>query len=371
MTVRGETDGGRRASTGRCRCGSTCWSASGCSTCSTTRTRPQQARRAPGAAALHPRDRPAGWTASDGRGRGRPRAGATARRYRAGRRRAARPRRAAAGDRLHLQPGRLRRRRAAVPAGRAAADRRRTSATEIRALVEARTAAHPGRGPRRPRLLGVARRPGARPRRPPRRACCRRSRRSSRSCSSAGLVKAVFATETLALGINMPARSVVLERLVKWNGEAHVDLTPGEYTQLTGRAGRRGIDVEGHAVVLWAPEARPAARRRPRLDPHLPAAVELPAVVQHGGQPGRLGRRGARPRAAGVVVRAVPGRPGGGRAGPAGAAQRARPLAGYDDRDGAATAATSREYFALRQAIAEREKALARHGVAGPARRGR
>jgi ATP-dependent RNA helicase HelY len=70
---------------------------------------------------------------------------------------------------------------------------------------------------------------------------------------SEGLVKAVFATETLALGINMPARSVVLEKLVKWNGDAHVDVTPGEYTQLTGRAGRRGIDVEGHAVVLWQP----------------------------------------------------------------------------------------------------------------------
>ena len=70
---------------------------------------------------------------------------------------------------------------------------------------------------------------------------------------AAGLIKVVFATETLALGINMPARSVVLESLVKWNGEAHVDLTPGEYTQLTGRAGRRGIDVEGHGVVLWTP----------------------------------------------------------------------------------------------------------------------
>ncbi|MFV0450944.1 MAG: DEAD/DEAH box helicase [Propioniciclava sp.] len=66
-----------------------------------------------------------------------------------------------------------------------------------------------------------------------------------------GLVKVVFATETLALGINMPARSVVLEKLVKFNGEAHADITAGEYTQLTGRAGRRGIDVEGHAVVLW------------------------------------------------------------------------------------------------------------------------
>jgi ATP-dependent RNA helicase HelY len=69
-----------------------------------------------------------------------------------------------------------------------------------------------------------------------------------------GLVKAVFATETLALGINMPARTVVLEALTKWNGENHVDLTPGEYTQLTGRAGRRGIDIEGHAVVLWRPD---------------------------------------------------------------------------------------------------------------------
>jgi ATP-dependent RNA helicase HelY len=66
-----------------------------------------------------------------------------------------------------------------------------------------------------------------------------------------GLVKVVFATETLALGINMPARSVLLERLVKWNGESHVEVTPGEYTQLTGRAGRRGIDIEGHAVVAW------------------------------------------------------------------------------------------------------------------------
>ncbi|AIT61075.1 DEAD/DEAH box helicase [Corynebacterium doosanense CAU 212 = DSM 45436] len=74
-----------------------------------------------------------------------------------------------------------------------------------------------------------------------------------------GLVKAVFATETLALGINMPARTVILEKLVKFNGEAHVDLTPGQYTQLTGRAGRRGIDVIGNAVVQWAPAMDPRA----------------------------------------------------------------------------------------------------------------
>ena len=72
-----------------------------------------------------------------------------------------------------------------------------------------------------------------------------------------GLCKAVFATETLALGINMPARTVVLEKLSKWNGETHADITPGEYTQLTGRAGRRGLDVEGHAVVVWQPGINP------------------------------------------------------------------------------------------------------------------
>jgi ATP-dependent RNA helicase HelY len=70
-------------------------------------------------------------------------------------------------------------------------------------------------------------------------------------CFQRGLLKVVVATETLALGINMPARTVVIERLDKWNGDAHVLLTPGEYTQLTGRAGRRGIDRVGHAVVLF------------------------------------------------------------------------------------------------------------------------
>ncbi|MBO0820200.1 MAG: DEAD/DEAH box helicase [Nocardiopsaceae bacterium] len=74
---------------------------------------------------------------------------------------------------------------------------------------------------------------------------------------AAGLVRVVFATETLALGVNMPARTVVIEKLDKWNGETHAPLTPGEYTQLTGRAGRRGIDVEGHAVVLYQPGLDP------------------------------------------------------------------------------------------------------------------
>ena len=73
------------------------------------------------------------------------------------------------------------------------------------------------------------------------------------------LVKVVFATETLALGINMPARTVVLEKLEKFNGEARVPITPGEYTQLTGRAGRRGIDVEGHSVICWQEGLDPQA----------------------------------------------------------------------------------------------------------------
>jgi ATP-dependent RNA helicase HelY len=73
------------------------------------------------------------------------------------------------------------------------------------------------------------------------------------------LVKVVFATETLALGINMPARTVVLERLDKYNGEGRVNLTPGEYTQLTGRAGRRGIDTEGHSVIQWGANLDPAS----------------------------------------------------------------------------------------------------------------
>lgn len=73
------------------------------------------------------------------------------------------------------------------------------------------------------------------------------------ACFAAALVKVVFATETLSLGINMPARAVVLEKLTKFTGERHETLTPGEYTQLTGRAGRRGIDDRGYAAVLWSP----------------------------------------------------------------------------------------------------------------------
>ena len=73
------------------------------------------------------------------------------------------------------------------------------------------------------------------------------------ACFTEGLVKMVYATETLAVGINMPARTVVIEKLSKFTGDHHEFLTPGDYTQLTGRAGRRGIDERGFAIVLWSP----------------------------------------------------------------------------------------------------------------------
>ncbi len=72
-------------------------------------------------------------------------------------------------------------------------------------------------------------------------------------CFAEGLVRVVFATETLALGVNLPARSVVIDKLSKFTGETHEVLTPAQFTQLTGRAGRRGIDETGHALVPWSP----------------------------------------------------------------------------------------------------------------------
>ena len=109
------------------------------------------------------------------------------------------------------------------------------------------------------------------------------------------LLKVVFATETLALGINMPARTVVLEKLEKFNGESTVPITAGEYTQLTGRAGRRGIDHEGHSVIVWTAGMNPetvaqlASRRsyplRSSFRPTYNMAVNL--IAQFGHQPTR------------------------------------------------------------------------------------
>ena len=105
---------------------------------------------------------------------------------------------------------------------------------------------------------------------------------------AAGLVKVVFATETLALGINMPARSVVIEKLTKFTGERHEFLTPGEYTQLTGPGRPPGIDdrrVRGRALEpVRAVRAGGRARRRAGRS----TCVGVPADVQHGRQPRAL-----------------------------------------------------------------------------------
>jgi ATP-dependent RNA helicase HelY len=177
-----------------------------------------------------------------------------------------------------------------------------------------------------------------------------------------GLVKAVFATETLSLGINMPARCVVLERLVKFNGEAHVDLTPGEYTQLTGRAGRRGIDVEGHAVVVWSPELDPrhvaglASTRtyplRSSFRPSYNMAVNLVGSVGASRARDLLESSFAQFQADRSVV------------GLASQVHRNQTTVEIYDTEMECDRGDFGEYFALRVAIADREKSMARHSVA-------
>ncbi len=177
-----------------------------------------------------------------------------------------------------------------------------------------------------------------------------------------GLVRAVFATETLALGINMPARTVVLERLVKYNGESHAELTPGEYTQLTGRAGRRGIDVEGHAVVIWQPGVNPeqvaglaSTRTYPLRSSFRPGYNMAVNLV------GRLGAEAARElleqsfgqfqadRSVVGLARRIE--------------RNSETLAGYETSM-ACHLGDFTEYAALRRQVSEREKALSRQGVA-------
>lgn len=179
---------------------------------------------------------------------------------------------------------------------------------------------------------------------------------------SRGWVKVVFATETLALGINMPARSVVLEKLVKWDGSAHVDVTPGEYTQLTGRAGRRGIDTEGHAVVVAHPGLDPvqlaglASRRlyplRSSFRPTYNMAVNLVAQV---------GRERARDVLETSFAQFQADR------GVVGLARQAQTHA--EALEGYAEAMTCHlgdfaEYMTLRRAVGDRERGLAKQAAA-------
>ena len=188
---------------------------------------------------------------------------------------------------------------------------------------------------------------------------------------SAGLVKVVYATETLALGINMPARTVVLESLRKWNGSAHVTLSPGEYTQLTGRAGRRGIDIEGHAVVLATDDLEPAtvsslASRRtyPLVSAFRPTynmAVNLLERMPRARAREVLEESFAQFQAdRGVVELAAQAR------------RKRRSLEGLE-KDMACRLGDFREYAAIRQAIADaeadlsRDRAVSRRSEAGRA----
>jgi superfamily II RNA helicase len=122
-----------------------------------------------------------------------------------------------------------------------------------------------------------------------------------------GLVKVVFATETLSLGINMPAKTVVIEDLWKFQGERHELLTPGEYTQLAGRAGRRGIDPIGHAVVVFQ-------RQVPFERANVRPGLLVPPLLQHGGQPREELHAGAGAPVVELLVRPVPRRSRRGRA---------------------------------------------------------
>ncbi|OZJ02181.1 hypothetical protein BZG36_04323 [Bifiguratus adelaidae] len=74
---------------------------------------------------------------------------------------------------------------------------------------------------------------------------------------SRGLVKILFATETFAMGVNMPARSVVFSSLRKHDGRSFRDLLPGEYTQMSGRAGRRGLDPTGVVIIACGGDEPP------------------------------------------------------------------------------------------------------------------
>jgi len=176
-----------------------------------------------------------------------------------------------------------------------------------------------------------------------------------------GLVRVVFATETLALGINMPARTVLLERLVKFNGETHADLTPGEYTQLTGRAGRRGIDVEGHAVVQWSPEVDPArvaglasTRTYPLRSSFRPSynmAINLVSQVGRDTARALLESSFAQFQADRSVVGLIRQ-----------ISRNDKALADFENRMHCHLGDFA-EYQALRQQISEREKSLTRKGV--------
>lgn len=66
-----------------------------------------------------------------------------------------------------------------------------------------------------------------------------------------GLLKVLFSTETFSMGLNMPARTVVFTNIKKFDGEKSRWLTGGEYIQMSGRAGRRGLDKKGSTILMF------------------------------------------------------------------------------------------------------------------------
>ena len=125
-------------------------------------------------------------------------------------------------------------------------------------------------------------------------------------CFDAGLVKVVFATETMALGVNMPARTVVLDKITKWNGQDHAPLTPMQYAQIAGRAGRRGIDNEGRVISLWSPHVPFKTAAELAANRHYYLESSVPPYLQHGRAPRPTIRPRRSRRSASQVLRSIP-----------------------------------------------------------------
>ncbi len=236
--------------------------------------------------------------------------------------RAARPCRAAAGHRVHLQPGRVRRRSAAVPEREPPADlcrgARRDRRVRAGALLQ-----HPRRGPAGARLPRVPRRAQPRDRRPPRRDAAqlqgvRRGAVPPRPVPGGVRHRDAGARHQHARALGGDREAVEVERRDPRRHHAG-GVHPAHRARRPTRHRRRGSRRRPVAAGL-----RPQGRRRSRLDADLSAQVVVPPVVQHGGQPGAPVRSRARARAAGVVLRPVPGRQGRRRARPAAAQERGR-----------------------------------------------
>lgn len=76
-----------------------------------------------------------------------------------------------------------------------------------------------------------------------------------------GLIKVLFATETFSIGLNMPAKTVIFTAVRKWDGKEFRNLTSGEFIQMSGRAGRRGLDDRGIVIMMFDEQLEPAAAK--------------------------------------------------------------------------------------------------------------